>query len=153
MRTLSITAGFLDTNGRWTVAVGDGELCAQGHGTTFGEGLKKAITTYRRAPFRYGEPEPVPPRAPWAYVDVSSAEGPDDEQWVEIFVWAQGDVEPTTTELESLDGRMAIVVPTMGARCIKWRGRYWLHLPDEGDEFLRDVDDHDLGGSEDAVDN
>lgn len=137
-----IVGGFVGADKQWHVAISDGKSRAVAHGgRNFGECLRLAVEEFRRRPLPFGvelPPEPFAPQVRWAYVDTNAVEGPDGEQWGEVLAWAN--TEECTPEITSLDDRTAVAVPALGAACIRWRRRQWMHLPDPGDDFLRDVD-------------
>ena len=143
-----IVGGFVADDGRWHVAVSDNERRATGTGAIFSEGLRNAVNEFRRAPVGLPGPQEYVATRQWAYVDgLNSVEGPDGEQWVQIFAWS--DQETVGPDILAIDGRVGIGVPAVGARCVQWKGRQWMHMADQGDEFLQDVDDAFAGSDDD----
>ena len=136
-----VVAAFVGDDHLWHVAVSDGKMRAVGHGgRNFGECLRKAVAEFRRHPLPHGElPEPMKPMGRWAYVDTQPTEGPEGEQWGQVYAWS--DEEKGGPDIVSLEGELGICVPALGATCARWKGKQWIRLPDDGEEFLRDVGD------------
>lgn len=128
---IKVVGAFVQPDGRWVAAIGDGRFRSIGFGKSFDSALRESLLNFQNGPTRMAMAAPTEERIEftvakrWAFVDATSPQlGPDGIEWVEVFGWSN--VE--SAEIESLDGRVGLPLPAYGAKCVKWRGKFWLRL-------------------------